>query len=121
MLFPQVSTRNIYEPKLNFNFFFHFTLVSKEKERFTLSNCKSNDEPLSQGKKQKFEWDLSYLKNFCYNLVYIKACVVATTFCNCSGCNLGKCKRRIDESNLYADALVLMSESMENLKEKFLK
>ena len=33
--------------------------VGNEKEWFTGSNCKGGDEPLSRGKKRKFEWDLS--------------------------------------------------------------
>ena len=29
-------------------------------------------------------------------------CVVGTAFCNCSGCNLGKCERRIDQRNFVS-------------------
>ena len=47
--------------------------------------------------KRKFEWDVSYLKNSEYKWIYIKNLDVDTAFCTCSGCILGKCKRRINE------------------------
>ena len=46
--------------------------MGNEKERFTRSNSKSGDESLSRGKNEKFEWDLSYLRNSWYKLVYRK-------------------------------------------------
>ena len=42
------------------------------KKGLTISNCKSGGEPLSPGQKRKFGWDLSYVRNSWYKLVYIK-------------------------------------------------
>ena len=43
---------------------------------------------------------------------------LAGAFRDCDGCNHGECKRN---EILYADDLLLISESIENLKRKFLK
>ena len=56
-------------------------------------------------------------------LVSPRISVVANVICNCGWCGYGGCKRRFDEWHFteYVDYLVLISETTENLWEKFWK
>ena len=68
--------------------------------------------------RQRLKWDHIYLKKFGASWCTSRNCVLAGAFCDCDGCNHGECKRN---EILYADDLLLISESIENLKRKFLK
>ena len=49
--------------------------------------------------------------------MYIKDMCCRRFFCNYSGCSYGECERMTGECNiLYADDLVLMNKSIENLE-----
>ena len=46
-------------------------------------------------------------------------CVVAAAFCNCDGCNHENAEERLMNEILYAENSVLMSDSIEKLREIF--
>ena len=55
------------------------------------------------------------VKVFCTSRI----CAVATIVCNSGGCYYRKCKKGLVDELIHADDLVIMSETMEDLKERF--
>ena len=76
---------------------------------------------LYHGKKRKFEWDVSYLKNSGYKWIYIKAVSSPLLFALAMDVFTENARKELMNKILYVDDLVLISESIENLKEKFIK
>ena len=95
--------------------------VGNKKERFIRSNCKSGDDPLSWGKnKVRVGSELS--EEFSVQAGVHKGSVLSPLLFAIAADVISENGREgLMNEILYADDLVLMSESIENLKEKFLK
>ena len=77
---------------------------------------------LLRRKDESQEWNLSFLKNIWYRLVYIKyLCCRRFSFAIAVDIISENAREGLMNEILFADDLVSMSESIENLKEKLLK
>ena len=77
---------------------------------------------LLRRKDESQEWNLSFLKNIWYRLVYIKyLCCRRFFFAIAVDVISENAREGLMNEILFADDLVSMSESIENLKKKLLK
>ena len=95
--------------------------MGNEKERLTRSNCKSGEESPSRG-KTKVRVGSESSEEFLVQVGVHQESVLSSLLLAIAVDIISEnARERLMNHILYADDLVLMSESIENLKEKFLK
>ena len=92
--------------------------MGNKKEKFTRSNCKSGNEPLSWGKMKIQVGSEEFLVQVG---VHQGSVLSPLLFAITVDVILENAREGLVNEILYVDDVVLISESMENLKEKFLK
>ena len=95
--------------------------MGDEKKSFTRSNCKSGDEPL-YGAKTKVRVGYELPETFSVQVGINQGSVLSPLLFAIAVDVITKNAREgLMNKIFYADELVLMSENIENLREKFLK